>query len=140
MNARIEHVNMHVKDVDQMLKFINTAFPHFKIRFDSNHDDKERWVHIGSEETYLAIYQATQEDSARPNPYSGKPQVNHLGYVVDDVEALRQRLLDAGYEESTLENNHPARKRIYFFDPDGNDWEFIEYLSNDPKQQNDYSE
>ena len=72
-------------------------------------------------------------------PYAGYPGVNHLAYDVDEVEPLRQRLLAAGYRESTVPNHHPYRKRVYFYDLDGNDWEFVQYLSSDPKERNDYS-
>ena len=44
----------------------------------------------------------------------------------------------AGYHDSTVPNNHPYRKRVYFYDPDGNDWEFVQYFSNDPAKRNDY--
>jgi hypothetical protein len=29
----------------------------------------------------------------------------------------------AGYRNSTPPNAHPYRKRLYFYDPEGNDWE-----------------
>lgn len=139
MNVTMEHANMHVQDVDRMLAFIKCAFPSFRIRYDSGTDDSERWVHIGDDNTYLAIYRATQAKKERPQPYSGRPGINHIGFAVDDVESLRQRLLDGGYEETTVPNKHPARRRIYFNDPEGYDWEFIEYFSEDPEQRNDYA-
>jgi catechol 2,3-dioxygenase-like lactoylglutathione lyase family enzyme len=71
-------------------------------------------------------------------PYSGEPGVNHLAYEVDDVESLRARLMAAGFRESTVPNAHPHRKRVYFYDPDGNDWEFVQYFSQDPAERNDY--
>jgi catechol 2,3-dioxygenase-like lactoylglutathione lyase family enzyme len=64
--------------------------------------------------------------------------VNHLAYEVDDVESLRVRLKAAGYRESTPSNTHPHRKRVYFFDHAGNDWEFVQYFSQDPAERNDY--
>jgi hypothetical protein len=27
---------------------------------------------------------------------------------------------------------------VYFYDPEGNDWEFVQYLSDDPADRNDY--
>ena len=72
-------------------------------------------------------------------PYTGYPGVQHLGWEVPDAEGLRQRLLAAGFEESTYPNHHPHRKRVYFYDADGNDWEFVEYLSDDPAERNDYA-
>ena len=55
-----------------------------------------------------------------------------------DVAALRERLAAAGFLDSTYPNNHPHRKRVYFNDMDGNDWEFVQYLSDDPIERNDY--
>ncbi len=66
--------------------------------------------------------------------YAGR----HLAYEVDDVEALCERMKSAGYRDSTPPNAHPYRKRRYFYDPEGNDWEFVQYLSQDPAERNDY--
>lgn len=97
-------------------------------------------MHIGTEDTYVALSQASLEPKQQWRPYSGVPGVNHLGCEVDDVEALRARLRSAGYKDSTVPNSHPYRKRVYFYDPDGNDWEFVQYLSDDPAKRNDYSD
>jgi hypothetical protein len=59
--------------------------------------------------------------------------------MVDNAEQVRSRLLAAGYIESTVENNHPFRKRLYFYDPEGRDWEFVEYLSEKLEERNDYT-
>jgi catechol 2,3-dioxygenase-like lactoylglutathione lyase family enzyme len=139
MNARLEHANLHVRDVDATIRFLQTAFPEFRVRFDARHLAEAGWVHIGTDETYIALSQSTVEPDKRWQPYAGVPGVNHLAYVVDDVEALRQRLTSAGYQESTPVNKHPYRKRIYFFDGDGNDWEFIQYLTEDPVKRHDYT-
>jgi catechol 2,3-dioxygenase-like lactoylglutathione lyase family enzyme len=97
-----------------------------------------RWVHIGDDETYIALNQARADAESRGKPYGGRPGLNHLAYEVDDVEALRSRLRAAGYQDSTVPNAHPYRKRVYFYDPDGNDWEFVQYLSNAPAERHDY--
>ena len=139
MNARLEHANLQVRDVDGMIDFLRTAFADFRVRHDSGRTDPERWVHVGNDEFYVALNKATQVAREARQPYSGTPGFNHLGFAVEDVEALRERLLAAGYGESTVPNSHPARKRVYFNDHEGNDWEFVQYLSADPSQRNDYS-
>ena len=139
MYPYLEHANLHVVDVAGLVDFITIACPSFTVRYDSGVDDPERWVHLGDDRVYLAIYRATVSSADPWKPYSGKPGLNHLGFVVDDVEAVRRRLLDHGYRETTLANHHPARKRIYFNDAEGNDWEFIEYLTDDLSLRNDYS-
>ena len=137
MNIRLEHANMIVRDIDGVAGFLKTAFPDFRVRKEGDNRGK-RWMHIGTDDTYIALTQATAEPAETWQPYSGKPGVNHLGYEVDDVDGLRERLSKAGYRDSTYPNRHPYRKRVYFYDPDGNDWEFVQYFSSDPAERNDY--
>lgn len=49
------------------------------------------------------------------------------------------RMKAAGYRDSTVPNDHPHRRRVYFYDPDGNDWEFVEYRTDEPAERNDYA-
>ena len=137
MTIRLEHANIIVRDIDATVRFIETAFPSFRIRHDAVHNGR-RWLHIGSDDTYIALNEATAEPAEPWQPYSGKPGVNHLAFEVDDVDALGGRLRDAGFADSTVPNSHPYRKRVYFMDPDGNDWEFVQYLTADPARRNDY--
>ena len=139
MAPRLEHANLHVADVDATLRFVRTAFPEFRVRGEGRSDSGARWVHLGTDASYLALYQASQPPAERWVPYAGKPGLNHLGFEVDDAEAVRARLAAAGYTESTVPNAHPHRRRVYFYDPDGNDWEFVQYLSRDPALRNDYT-
>lgn len=138
MTVRLEHANLSVRDVEGMIRFLQTAFPEFRVRGEGRSNDGSRWAHIGIRETYVALSEANRKPEKRWTPYQGLPGVNHLGYEVDDVEALRHRLKAAGYQESTVPNAHPHRKRVYFYDPDGNDWEFVQYFSQDTAERNDY--
>jgi len=137
MTIRLEHANLIVRDVDATVRFLRAAFPEFRIRHEGLSNGR-RWLHIGTDETYIALNEASAEPGERWQPYAGIPGVNHLGYEVGDVDALRERLRAAGYRDSTYPNSHPHRKRVYFYDPDGNDWEFVQYLSDNPAQRNDY--
>lgn len=138
MNTRLEHANLQVRNIDAIIDFLQTAFPDFKIRYQNTDSGNDRWVHIGTEDAYLALNSVTREPAENWVPYSGKPGVNHLGFEVDDVESLRTRMINAGYRETTYPNEHPYRKRIYFADPEGNDWEFVQYFSKEPSSRNDY--
>ena len=138
MTAQLEHANLCVLDIDGMIKFLQTALPDFVIRHDETDIYGDRWVHIGNDKTYIALNNSTQKDSSDWVPYSGNPGVNHLGYIVDSFEQVRSRLRAGGYIESTVDNNHLFRKRLYFYDPEGRDWEFVEYLSENLEERNDY--
>ena len=135
---KLEHANICVSDIDRMITFLKTIFPEFVIRHDGDSVKGHRWVHIGTDETYIALQEANKESESSQVPYSDVPGGNHLAYEVDDVDSIRERLLAGGYKESTVPNKHPYRKRIYFYDPEGNDWEFVQYYTDDPKQKNDY--
>ena len=139
MSSQLEHANLCVSDIDGMIMFLQTALPDFIIRHDEPDNYGDRWVHIGNDKTYIALNNSTQKDSSDWIPYSGKLGVNHLGYMVDSVEQVRSRLRAAGYIESTVENNHLFRKRLYFYDSEGRDWEFVEYLSKNVEERNDYT-
>ena len=138
MSIRLEHANLAVRDVDGMIRFLQAAFPEFRIRREGKSFQGGRWVHLGTDDTYIAINEARTEPAEAWVPYAGKPGLNHLGYEVDDVEALRRRLARAGYRDSTVPNDHPHRRRVYFHDAEGNDWEFVEYATDDPALRNDY--
>ena len=138
MVFRLEHANLGVRDIEAMTRFLQTACPEFRIRGEGTSRDGTRWVHIGTSETHIALGQAKTHSGRHWVPYTGEPGVNHLAYEVDDVESLHMRLKAAGYRESTVPNAHPHRKRVYFYDPEGHDWEFVQYFPHDADERNDY--
>ena len=140
MTVRLEHANLVVHDVDEAIRFVQTAFPDFVLRHEGKTWAGARWVHLGIDDSYLALSEAMAQPAEPWVPYSGKPGLNHLGWEVDDLNALESRMKEAGFEPNMKADEHPARQRRYFYDPDGNDWEFVRYLVEDPAQRNDYSQ
>ena len=138
MAVRLDHANLAVRDLEGAIRFLRTAFPDFRVRGRGPECAGRRWVHVGNDVTYLSLLEATSTGGGERAPYSAGPGLNHLGFEVDDAEALRARLRAAGYVESTVPNAHPHRKRVYFYDAEGNDWEFVQYFSDDPAKRNDY--
>ncbi len=134
---RLEHANLSVTDADALTHFIEAAFPSFRVRGAGNDGAGRPWRHVGDEQFYIALQ--TVPAGAVRTPYGDTPGMNHLGWEVDDLDELRQRMEKAGYPPNLWDDSHPARRRLYFYDPDGNDWEFVEYASDDPTQRNDYS-
>jgi catechol 2,3-dioxygenase-like lactoylglutathione lyase family enzyme len=139
MRARLEHANLTVRDVEGAVRFLCLAFPGFRVRGRGGDCAGRAWVHVGDDDSYLSLLAASGEAADPAAPYSGRPGLNHLGFEVDDVEALRARLRAAGYRDSTVPNAHPHRRRVYFHDAEGNDWEFVEYRSQDRAERNDYA-
>jgi len=134
---RLEHANLSVHDPDAITRFMLAAFPGFRIRGEGLDDYGRVWRHVGDDESYVAL-QAVPSGPHR-TPYGNTAGLNHLGFEVDDFDALRARLEAAGFEHNLLFADHPARRRIYFHDPEGNDWEFIEYSTSDRAARHDYA-
>jgi catechol 2,3-dioxygenase-like lactoylglutathione lyase family enzyme len=132
MPAYLEHANLNVVDLDGLVRFLCTAFPEFRVRYDSTGPDGARWVHVGTDDHYVALNERARGDTHDRG-------FNHLAWVVDDIAALRERLIAEGFEESGVADRHPHRRRVYFHDPDGREWEFVQYLSVTPSERHDYA-
>tara|TARA_Y100001949_G_scaffold151608_1_gene137454 strand:+ start:113 stop:523 length:411 start_codon:yes stop_codon:yes gene_type:complete len=134
---RLEHANISVVNTEEMTRFIIIAFPDFRVRGEGLDIHGRPWQHVGNDNYYIAIQ--TVSSKLERKLYGNNTGLNHLGWEVDDVEALEKRMRRAGFEPNLKFYDHPARKRLYFHDPDGNDWEFVEYTTSDINERNDYS-
>ena len=77
--------------------------------------------------------------SGRPEGLPFNP-INQISFRMADFSGLRQmhrRLADQKVKE-LYAVSHGNALSVYFLDPEGNDWEFVEYLSADPRERNDY--
>lgn len=135
--AYLEHANIAVKNLDETITFIQTALPDFKIRGGGNSEGR-RWVHIGTDQSYLALNEVSNNNLNGKN--YGIDGLNHLGFVVDDVAEVAERLQAKGYVRSYPHTAQKYRIRDYFLDNAGNEYEFVQYLSNKVEEKNDYSE
>ncbi|MGI1679188.1 MAG: VOC family protein [Cellvibrionaceae bacterium] len=142
----IEHINIRVPSIIKTQHFLKAAFPDFKVRGSGSSKTYGYWSHIGNDDTYIALSQSQKPEEEKNTKvtdyqYDDKFRLMHIGYVINDIKSLIQRLSDSGYSPVDLDDlqSHPHRKRIYYFDGNGVEWEFIEYLSNNKTEKNDYS-
>ncbi len=135
-NIYLEHANITVNDLQEAIKFFQTAFPHFKIRGGGNNE--REWVHIGDDNTYIALNQAKQNDLGVSKNYDSVG-INHLGFVVANVEEIANNLLSRGYKRDFPKQVERFRIRDYFADKDGNQYEFVQYLSEVVQEKNSYA-
>lgn len=141
MSCRLEHANITVKSVEEGVRFLTTAFPEFKVRGDGrseNSEYKKHWLHVGTDQTYIALEEVTPKTESGRRPYRDVG-LNHVGFVVDDLEEVIVRLQDEGYSTGDLAEEIDARQRTYIFDDNGVEWEFVQYLSEDSAKANVYS-
>ncbi|MEX0290043.1 MAG: VOC family protein [Flavobacteriaceae bacterium] len=131
----LEHANITVNKIEEAVKFFKTAFPHFRIR-GGGHGLRE-WVHLGDDDTYIAINQAKETDVIPRKNYDSMG-INHIGFVVPNVEEIANNLLKNGYKRDFPKEEEQFRIRDYFADLDGNQYEFVQYLSDIPEERNSY--
>mgnify|MGYP002631152414 CR=1 FL=1 len=136
MNSYVEHANITVNNLTNTIAFLRTAMPDFKVRGEGR-DEHYGWCHLGTDTSYIALQEVVIDKPVDRVPYR-QLGVNHIGFVVDDVTLVAEKLKAAGFEEVSFDESHPSRKRAYFFDTDGIEWEFIEYLTDAMDSRNDY--
>lgn len=139
MPIYLEHANLTVPDIDEAITFLMLVEPSFTVRRDESPADSNRWAHIGNQHVYIALQHPVPGKSAQKPPKSYENYgVNHLAWVVDDFDAVVKRLEQHGYQQGLIVPPHRFRKRAYYYDKAGFEWEIIEYLSDDDRQRNIY--
>ena len=120
--ARIEHVNLTVSDLDRSITlFEKLCGWHVRIR--DMHGVRGEFAHVGAANTYLALW-------ADGGDYSGQQKgrpMNHVGIEVDDLDAAERVVLDAGLETFSHGKYEPGPSTFYFFDWDGIEFEVVSY-------------
>lgn len=137
--TRVEHVNLVVRSIEETLTFLEHALPEWSVRGAGPgtwFGVERRWVHYGTEDFYITLNDGARGEGR--NLRGITPGLAHVGIVVGSVDDVRQRLVAAGYPIATIGADHPHRKTIYFIEPSGTEIEFIEYLSEEASERNQY--
>lgn len=135
----LEHANITVKSIAEAERFLVKAFPDFSVRGSGvRKSDGRRWAHIGNQQIYLAFNQCQKHSALDFKDYL-QDGVNHLGWVVEDIDQIDQRLQGSGYRE-IIEHREETehRRRHYYRDGNGFEWEFVEYLTEKNELRNQY--
>lgn len=133
----LEHVNLVVNNVPDMLHFYGAAFPHWQVRSEGKgewHGKPRTWLHFGDDYHYIALSDHGEGENRDLAGHS--VGLAHFAYVVSNIEAVIQRLVEAGYSIAKPGAENLYRKNIYFVDPAGFEVEFVEYLSDVPSERN----
>ena len=146
MQSYVEHANITVSDLDQTLQFFALALPDFTVRKRWTIDDTE-WAHVGTDSSYVALNTPIDNSLLAPRDAPKLAGMtaegfNHVGFVVEDVAAVRDRVLEAGFRGGYNGGriiDHPHRRSAYLLDGDGNEFEFMQYLTDNVADRNSYA-
>ena len=126
--AQLEHINVTVADPKKMAVTLHTLFG-WEIRWEGEALGGAGYtVHVGTDTTYLALYSGTTD---HPTPLEGSSYnrlsgLNHIGVVVDDLDAVEAKVISLGYKPESHADYEPGR-RFYFTEENNIEIEVICY-------------
>lgn len=123
--ARIEHVNLTVRNPDRTAQLLADLFG-WHVRWDGPAMSGGRTVHVGTDRQYLALYAGTDAHLYDEDRFAKGRPLNHVAVEVDDLDAIEARVAAAGLTPFAHGDYEPGR-RFYFFDPDGIEFEVVSY-------------
>ena len=120
-NGTIEHANLTVSDIERSSDLFRKLLG-WRQRWRGAAMNGGETIHVGDDAAYLALY-TDRQPHAR---FAKGAPLNHVGVVVDDLDAAERIVLDAGLETFNHADYEPGR-RFYFFDWDGIEFEVVSY-------------
>jgi catechol 2,3-dioxygenase-like lactoylglutathione lyase family enzyme len=123
--STLEHVNITVSDPEKTATLLCTLFD-WHIRWHGDAKNGGTTYHVGSADSYVAVYAENSEDKPSYDSYHTCGGLNHIGVVVDDLDEVEQRVRTAGFTPHSHADYEPG-KRFYFDDTDGIEFEVVSY-------------
>jgi catechol 2,3-dioxygenase-like lactoylglutathione lyase family enzyme len=124
-DAILEHANITVSDADRTIKMLCDIFG-WRIRWKGPAIDGGTSTHVGAENSYLAIYAPKSLNDPSDNSYKTPGGLNHVGIVVNDLDATEERVKAAGLNTHSHADYEPGC-RFYFNDHDHIEYEVVSY-------------
>jgi catechol 2,3-dioxygenase-like lactoylglutathione lyase family enzyme len=125
-NAFVEHANFTVSEPEATAKWMCDVFG-WHIRWQGSSIFGGRSVHVGGAQSYLALYNMGDSlPKTHHENYHHIGGLNHIGIVVDDLDAAEAKIEAAGFTTHSHADYEPGR-RFYFHDRDGIEFEVISY-------------
>ena len=127
--AQLEHVNVTVSDPKQTAKMFADLFGWYTRWEGAAMGGAGYTVHVGTDDSYVAVYSGSAPEQTVPKSdasYETRGGLNHLGVVVDDLDAVEAKVRAHGFTPHSHADYEPGR-RFYFHDADGIEIEVVCY-------------
>lgn len=125
MQTHLEHLNITVPDPKATAQMLGKVFG-WHIRWEGEAKNGGYSVHVGEAGSYLALYDPGKPLKDAPDTYGLVHGLNHVGIVVDDIDAVEARVTDLGLTPFSHGDYEPGR-RFYFKDETGLEIEVVQY-------------
>lgn len=110
--AYLEHANLTVRNPDELAALFGRLFD-WRIRWAGEALNNGRTVHVGSDDSYLALYTHEDVNESRTRDTLAISNLNHLGIVVSNIDEIEAKVKDEGYVPFNHGDYDPG-KRFYF--------------------------
>jgi len=117
----LEHVNISVTNPARSARLLQDLLS-WEIRWEGPAMNGGHTIHVGDAATYLALYTNPQTAGG----FAKSQPLNHVGLLVDDLEAAEKAVMETGLKPVNHGNYEPGR-RFYFLDWDGIEFEVVSY-------------
>lgn len=125
MPATLEHANITVTDPAATAAWMEKLFG-WKIRWEGPSLNGGHTKHVGTKDSYVALYSPGSVSPAPQNTYSQAGGLNHLAVVVTDIDSTERAVKDHGFKPENHADYEPGR-RFYFYDDDRIEYEVVQY-------------
>ena len=119
--GHLEHINITVSDIERSAALLEQLCG-WHIRWRGPSQLGGETIHVGGERDYIAVY----TKGTPVGPFGKGVPLNHVGLVVDDLDAAEAVVKEAGLDPFNHADYAPG-KRFYFFDWDGIEFEMVSY-------------
>lgn len=127
--AQLEHVNITVSDPKKTAAVLADLFGWHTRWEGAAMAGAGYTMHVGTDQSYIAIYSGSAPNQTVPKAdasYQTRGAMNHIGVVVDDLDAVEAKVKALGLDAHSHADYEPGR-RFYFHDADGIEFEVISY-------------
>ncbi|MGQ7843435.1 VOC family protein [Granulosicoccus sp. 3-233] len=124
----LEHINLTVPDPQATADLLCELFG-WHVRWQGEAKNAGFTIHVGGHGSYLALYRHQDMAVDATQSHYRQHGLNHVGIVVDNLDAAEKRVIERGLEPHSHADYEPGR-RFYFHDEDGLEFEVISYAAD----------
>lgn len=131
-SGRIEHANLTVTQPERSAELFKKLLG-WEERWRGKSQFGGDTIHVGSPGNgadYVALYTNEDVQADIGRRYSKGEPLNHIGLLVDDLDAAEHTVANAGLKPFGHDDYDPG-KRFYFFDWDGIEFEVVSYAGDE---------
>lgn len=125
MPAQLEHLNITVADPAATADMLTEIFG-WHIRWQGDAKGAGFSIHVGTDDTYVALYNPGKALTEAGDSYTRIVGLNHMAVVVDDLDVIEAKVKERGYEPHSHADYEPGR-RFYFHEENGLEIEVVQY-------------